>query len=46
MERVVRAIEDYYVIGDNPGQFINSDDRQNLPDSSAFYDMETDIIFD
>lgn len=36
---------DIYDIGDNPGQFINSFDRQNVPDASAFYDMEKLEIF-
>uniref|UniRef100_UPI0039A69F08 hypothetical protein n=1 Tax=Ornithobacterium rhinotracheale TaxID=28251 RepID=UPI0039A69F08 len=36
---------DIYDLGDNPGQFINSFDRQNVPDASAFYDMEKNEIF-
>ena len=36
---------DIYDIGDNPGQFINKDDRINIPDASAFYDMEKIEIF-
>ena len=36
---------DIYDLGDNPGQFINSYDRLNVPDASAYYDMEKLIIF-
>ncbi|MBP1618618.1 MAG: hypothetical protein H6Q14_2445 [Bacteroidetes bacterium] len=36
---------DIYDLGDNPGQFINSLDRQNVPDASAFYDIEKIEIF-
>ncbi|MFO0356405.1 MAG: fibronectin type III domain-containing protein [Sphingobacteriaceae bacterium] len=34
-----------YDLGDNPGQFINSLDRINVPNASAFYDMEKRSIF-
>ena len=34
-----------YDLGDNPGQFIDNFDRNNLPDASAFYDMEKIEIF-
>ena len=36
---------DVYDLGDNPGQFINSFDRQNVPVASAFYDLEKIEIF-
>ncbi|MFB9056642.1 hypothetical protein ACFFU9_07765 [Mariniflexile ostreae] len=36
---------DIYDLGDNPGQFINSADRLNVPDASAFFDMEKIVIF-
>ena len=36
---------DIYDLGDNPGQFSNSYDRNNVPDASAFYDMEKIEIF-
>ncbi len=48
-ERWVKWIKnkgyDIYDLGDNPGKFINSFDRQNVPDASAFYDMEKMEIF-
>lgn len=48
-ERWVKWIKEQgyniYDLGDNPGQFINSFDRQNVPDASAFYDMEKIEIF-